>query len=109
MVGGLGGGGKARRGYGPSGHLARPSSVGDFNEMEEDGWSINQMPDHEVPAEFEKMLENMNLSDVSCVEHRSCNRVGDPPPPPKNIRIYFAQLVSPRKQSLYLTVFLHRF
>ena len=65
MVGGLGGGGKARRGYGPSGHLARPSSVGDFNEMEEDGWSINQMPDHEVPAEFEKMLENMNLSDVS--------------------------------------------
>ena len=65
MVGGLGGGGKARRGYGPGGHLARPSSVGDFNEIEEDGWSINQMPDHEVPAEFEKMLENMNLSDVS--------------------------------------------
>ncbi len=65
MVGGLGGGGKARRGYGPGGHLARPSSVGDFNEMEEDGWSINQMPDHEVPEEFEKMLENMNLSKVS--------------------------------------------
>ena len=71
MVGGLGGGGKARRGYGPSGHLARPSSVGDFNEMEEDGWSINQMPDHEVPAEFEKMLENMNLSDVSCFLSRT--------------------------------------
>jgi hypothetical protein len=67
MVGGLGGGGKARRGYGPGGHLARPSSVGDFNEMEEDGWSINQMPDHEVPEEFEKMLENMNLSKVSTI------------------------------------------
>ena len=70
MVGGLGGGGKARRGYGPGGHLARPSSVGDFNEMEEDGWSINQMPDHEVPEEFEKMLENMNLSKVSTTLHK---------------------------------------
>ena len=63
MVGGLGGGGKGRRGYGP-GHMVRPSSVGDFNEMEEENWSINQMPDHEVPEEFEKMLENMNLSKV---------------------------------------------
>ena len=42
----------------------RPSSVGDFNEVDEDGWNINQMPDHEVLAEFEKMLENMNLSEV---------------------------------------------
>ena len=41
----------------------RPSSVGDFNEVDEDSWSINQMPDHEVDAEFEKMLENMNLAD----------------------------------------------
>ena len=44
--------------------MVRPSSVGDFNEMEEENWSINQMPDHEVPEEFEKMLENMNLSKV---------------------------------------------
>jgi hypothetical protein len=43
MVGGLGGGGKGRRGYGAGGHLQRPQSVGDFNEMEEDGWSINQV------------------------------------------------------------------
>lgn len=70
MVGGLGGASKGRRGYGP-GSLARPSSVGDFNEMEEDGWSINQMPDHEVPAEFEKMLTNMNLSEVRTVLSRT--------------------------------------
>ena len=65
MVGGLGGGGKGKRGYGPHHGLARPASIGDFNEVDEDSWSINQMPDHEVQAEFEKMLENMNLSEVS--------------------------------------------
>jgi len=65
MVGNLGGGGKRSRGYGGPGHLlARPSSVGDFNEMDEDGWSISQMPDHEILTEFEKMLTNMNLSEV---------------------------------------------
>ena len=63
MVGGLGGGAKAKKSYPPGGPLMRPSSVGDFNEIDEDNWSINQMPDHEVCAEFEKMLENMNLSD----------------------------------------------
>ena len=63
MVGGLGGGAKGKRSYPPGGPLMRPSSVGDFNEVDEDSWSINQMPDHEVVVEFEKMLENMNLSD----------------------------------------------
>ena len=66
MVGGLGGA-KAKKGggYPPgSGPLMRPSSIGDFNEVEEDGWNINQMPDQEVLIEFEKMLENMNLSEV---------------------------------------------
>ena len=63
MVGGLGGGAKGKRSYPPGGPLMRPSSVGDFNEVDEDSWSINQMPDHEVLTEFEKMLENMNLSE----------------------------------------------
>lgn len=64
MVGGLGGGAKGKRGYPPGpGGLMRPSSVGDFNEVDEDSWSINQMPDHEVITEFEKMLENMNLTE----------------------------------------------
>ena len=63
MVGGLGGGAKGKRSYPPGGQLMRPSSVGDFNEVDEDSWSINQMPDHEVVNEFEKMLENMNLSE----------------------------------------------
>ena len=59
-MGGLGGGAKGKRSYPPGGGaLMRPSSVGDFNEVDEDSWSINQMPDHEVDAEFEKMLENM--------------------------------------------------
>ncbi len=63
MVGGLGGGAKQKRSYPPGGPLMRPSSVGDFNEVDEDSWSINQMPDSEVMAEFERMLENMNLSE----------------------------------------------
>ena len=88
MVGGLGGGGKGRKGGGPGGggpggggygaeeasgggggypggaQLMRPSSVGDFNEVDEDGWNIAQMSDQEVLAEFDRMLENMNLSEV---------------------------------------------
>ena len=63
MVGGLGGAAKGKRSYPPGGPLMRPSSVGDFNEVDEDSWSINQMPDHEVLGEFEKMLENMNLQE----------------------------------------------
>ena len=74
MVGGLGAAGKGGRkggypsgpghGVGHHGHggLPRPASVGDFNEADEENWNINQMPDYEVQAEFEKMLENMNLS-----------------------------------------------
>eukprot|EP00095_Tigriopus_kingsejongensis_P005027 maker-scaffold139_size317827-snap-gene-2.29 protein:Tk05027 transcript:maker-scaffold139_size317827-snap-gene-2.29-mRNA-1 annotation:"protein diaphanous-like isoform x2" len=66
-MGGLGGGGKGRKGgnYPPgSGPLSRPSSVGDFNEVEEDTWNnITKMTDQEVLKEFEKMLENMNLSE----------------------------------------------
>jgi diaphanous 2 len=65
MVGGLGT--KGRKGYPPgamgAGGLPRPNSVGDFNEAEEENWNISQMPDFEVQAEFEKMLENMNLSE----------------------------------------------
>ena len=64
MVGGLSGGGaKGKRSYPPGGALMRPSSVGDFNEVDEESWSINQMPDHEVVTEFEKMLDNMNLTE----------------------------------------------
>ena len=36
MVGGLGGGAKGKRSYPPGGPLMRPSSVGDFNEVDED-------------------------------------------------------------------------
>ena len=62
MVGGLSGGGaKGKRSYPPGGPPLRASSVGDFNEVDEDSWSINQMPDHEVLAEFEKML-GMNFT-----------------------------------------------
>lgn len=60
MVGGLGGGGKGKR-Y-PPGALQRPASVGDFNDMEEETMTINRMPDYEVLEEFERMLENMNLT-----------------------------------------------
>ncbi len=66
MVGGLGGAGKGRKGYPPGagmGGLPRPNSVGDFNEVDEENFNISQMPDYEVQAEFEKMLENMNLSE----------------------------------------------
>lgn len=61
MVGGLPGKVKGRY---PPGTLHRPCSVGDFNEVEDEGWSIDQMSDQEVASEFEKMLENMNLSEV---------------------------------------------
>ena len=37
--------------------------IGDFNDVDDDNWNINQMPEYEVTAEFEKMLENMNLSE----------------------------------------------
>ena len=62
---GGGGGGFNGPGDGYPGQLVRPSSVGDFNEVDEGGWTISQMSDQEVLAEFDKMLENMNLSEVS--------------------------------------------
>ena len=65
-MGGIGGS-KGRKGNYPpgAGPLSRPSSVGDFNEVEEDTFnSISQMSDPEILQEFEKMLENMNLSEV---------------------------------------------
>ncbi|QQP38860.1 Putative LOC100741633 [Caligus rogercresseyi] len=48
----------------PIGGLVRPNSVGDFNEVDEESWTaIAQLSDNETHAEFEKMLENMNLSE----------------------------------------------
>ena len=38
--------------------------LGDFNDVDDENWNINQMPDYEVIAEFNKMLENMNLNGV---------------------------------------------
>ena len=61
MVGGLGGG--KSRGRGPPGQLPKANSLGDFNEAEEKGWTIGQMSDQDIMEEFEKMLENMNLSE----------------------------------------------
>ena len=61
MVGGFPGKVKGRY---PAGTLHRPCSVGDFNDVEDEGCNIDQMSDQEVASEFEKMLENMNLSEV---------------------------------------------
>merc|ERR1719341_2431983 len=61
MVGGLGG--SKSRGRGPPGQLPKANSLGDFNEAEEEGWTIGQMSDQDIMEEFEKMLENMNLSE----------------------------------------------
>ena len=79
MVGGLGAAKGRKGGYPPGagpghgvGGLPRPASVGDFNEADEENWNINQMPDYEVQAEFEKMLENMNLSG-ECLSRRVDN------------------------------------
>ena len=63
MVGGFPGKVKGRY---PPGTLHRPCSVGDFNDVEDESWNIDQMSDQEVASEFEKMLENMNLSEVRC-------------------------------------------
>ena len=63
MVGGFPGKVKGRY---PPGTLHRPCSVGDFNDVEDESWNIDQMSDQEVASEFEKMLENMNLSEVWC-------------------------------------------
>ncbi|XP_040571681.1 protein diaphanous isoform X5 [Lepeophtheirus salmonis] len=48
----------------PIGGLVRPNSVGDFNDVDEESWTaISQLSDSEIHVEFEKMLENMNLSE----------------------------------------------
>merc|ERR1719319_814594 len=62
MVGGLKkGGGPGGR---PPGQLPRPASLNDFNEGEEEqGWNIGQMSDQNITDEFERMLENMNLTE----------------------------------------------
>merc|ERR1719209_1724454 len=61
MVGGLKkGGGPGGR---PPGQLPRPNSLNDFNEVEEEGWTIGQMSDQNIMDEFERMLENMNLTE----------------------------------------------
>jgi hypothetical protein len=51
------------------GSLIRPTSVGDFNEVDEDSFHISQMPDNMVIEEFERMLENMNLTQVAFIEN----------------------------------------
>jgi len=61
MVGGLGG--SKSRSRGPPGQLPKSNSLGDFNEAEEEGWNIGQMSDKDIMDEFEKMLENMNLTE----------------------------------------------
>jgi len=61
MVGGLGS--SKTRARGPPGQLPKANSLGDFNEAEEDGLNIGQMSDKDIMEEFEKMLENMNLSE----------------------------------------------
>ena len=61
MVGGLGSSKSKSRG--PPGQLPKTNSLGDFNEAEEEGWNIGQMSDRDITEEFEKMLENMNLSE----------------------------------------------
>ena len=61
MVGGLGGG--KSKGRGAPGQLPKANSLGDFNEAEEEGLYIGQMSDQDIIEEFEKMLENMNLTE----------------------------------------------
>ena len=79
MVGGLSG--SKSRGRGPPGQLPKANSLGDFNEAEEEGRNIGQMSDQvasphltsylisqhftfqDILEEFEKMLENMNLTE----------------------------------------------
>ena len=64
-MGGFGDEAKGKHSYQNGGSLAKPTSIHDLNE---DSWSINQMPDNEVEDEFEKMLENMNLQEDQKVQ-----------------------------------------
>ena len=47
MVGGLAGGKAKTRGQ-PSGNIQRPTSLSDFNEAEEESWSIDRMSDKDI-------------------------------------------------------------
>ena len=49
MVGGFPGKVKGRY---PPGTLHRPCSVGDFNDVEDESWNIDQMSDQEVASEL---------------------------------------------------------
>merc|ERR1719245_2442472 len=62
MVGGLGGS-KSRGGRGGPGQLPKANSFQDFNEVDEEGWTIGQMSEHDIVEAFEKMMDNMNLSE----------------------------------------------
>jgi diaphanous 2 len=61
MVGGLGSSKSKSRGT--PGKPPKRTSLGDLNKAEEEGCSIGQMSDRDIMEEFEKMLENMNLSE----------------------------------------------
>jgi len=63
MVGGLGGNKSRGRGQHPGQLGPKSSSLHDFIEAEEEGWNIGQMSDQDIMEEFEKMLENMNLTE----------------------------------------------
>ncbi len=81
MVVGLGASTKGRWGsvYAPgvvSGTLSRPASVGDLNDIDDDAFGFAQMTDEAVHAEFEKMLENMNLSEVRRLSFTGNNASG---------------------------------
>merc|ERR1719245_214071 len=62
MVGGLGGS-KSRGGRGGPGQLPKANSFQDFNEVDEEGWTIGQMSEHDIVEAFEKMMDNMNLTE----------------------------------------------
>ena len=62
MVGGLGGS-KSRGGRGGPGQLPKANSFQDFNEVDEEGWTIGQMSEHDIVEAFEKMMDDMNLTE----------------------------------------------
>lgn len=61
---GYGGGGGGVGGYhGHGGPLSRPHSEADFSEMDENAAALDLMNEDEVNQAFEKMLDDMNLSE----------------------------------------------
>lgn len=60
--GGSGGGGGFSHGYG--GPLARPHSEADFSELDENAqMALDSMNEDDINQAFEKMLDDMNLSE----------------------------------------------